>query len=221
MLSLEDVCKQFRKSNGPIVAVDGLSLSVSPGEVVVLRGPSGCGKSTALLAAGGLQQPDRGVVRIDDKDLYALSGEARSRFRAETIGFVFQQFHLIPYLTAHENVLAASLARGANSDDSTRAEELLEQFGLVERARHLPSELSTGESQRCALARALLNRPKLLLADEPTGNLDRDNSSVVLDELRAFAQRGGAVLLVTHDEQAAAVGDRQLTMSAGRLVESA
>jgi predicted ABC-type transport system involved in lysophospholipase L1 biosynthesis ATPase subunit len=150
-------------------------------------------------------------VRIDGQDIYRLGPEARARFRAANVGFVFQQFHLIPYLSARENVLAPALA-GDIKDAPLHADELLEQLGLAGRAHHVPAELSTGERQRVALARALLGRPKLLLADEPTGNLDEESGATVLTQLSAFARESGAVLLVTHDRRAAAYAQRVLPL---------
>jgi len=202
------------KTYGAVRAVDDVSLSVGSGEFVAIQGPSGCGKSTLLLAAGGLLRPDTGNVIVDGQDLYTLSPDERARFRAEHIGFVYQQFHLVPYLSVLDNVLVPSLASSALRG---RAVELVAQFGLADRAHHVPAQLSVGERQRCALARALLNRPKLLLADEPTGNLDRENGQVVLDCLREFAGNGGAVLLVTHDNNAIGVAHRWIRLRQGKV----
>ena len=168
--------------------------------------------------AGSLLAPDQGTVRIEGEDPARLSPEARARFRAAKIGFVFQQFHLVPYLSVEENVLAPALAT-PSAEAGGRARELIARFGLANRAHHRPAELSTGERQRTAMARALLNRPQLLLADEPTGNLDRENGDIVLRCLREFAQSGGAVLLVTHDPSLATHPDRFLRLQEGRLVQ--
>jgi ABC-type lipoprotein export system ATPase subunit len=168
-----------------------------------------------LLAAGGLLRPDAGNVTVAGQDPYALSPEERAKFRAAHIGFVFQQFHLVPYLNVLDNVLVPSLAAPAMRE---RAVELVAQFGLADRAHHVPAQLSVGERQRCALARALLNRPKLLLADEPTGNLDPDNGKLVLAALAGFVQQGGAVLLVTHDERASGVAQRWVRLRQGKVV---
>jgi len=220
MLQLRDITKTFRGPRKTVRAVDGVSINVGAGEFVAIRGPSGCGKSTLLLTAGALLAPDAGSVLLDGRDVYALSPEARAALRARSIGFVFQRFHLLPYLSARENVLAASIAAPA-PDAGSRADELLRQLGLEDRADHLPAQLSTGERQRVALARALLNNPRLLLADEPTGNLDPENGQIVLKALADFAARGGAVLLVTHDPAATTLATRVLSMSAGRLVNGA
>jgi ABC-type lipoprotein export system ATPase subunit len=218
MLALENITKTFKGPEGEVRAVAGVSLQVNAGEFVAVRGPSGCGKSTLLLAAGGLQHPDGGGVQVNGIDPYALSPEARARFRAQHIGFVFQQFHLIPYLSVWDNVMAAALAL-PNPDLGPRAKQLLEQFGLGDRLHHVPAALSTGEKQRTALARALLHGPRLLLADEPTGNLDEENGRIVLAWLADHAKGGGAVLLVTHDPKAAAYATRAVQMAAGVWVE--
>lgn len=216
ILELQDVRKHFHGPHGLVRAVDGISLTLTPGEFVSVQGPSGCGKSTLLLLAGGLLQPDNGTVRVAGKNPYELSSEERARFRAEHLGFVFQQFHLIPYLGVLENVLAPTLAL-PHADNRQRAEQLIAHFGMTHRLHHVPSALSTGERQRTALARALLNQPRLLLADEPTGNLDGENGSLVLRYLKEFATNGGAVLLVTHDPLATQFATRALRLQNGQL----
>jgi len=168
--------------------------------------------------AGGLLRPDGGRVTLDGNDPYALSPDDRARWRSECVGFVFQQFHLVPYLTVLDNVLVPSLAKGSG-DAGERARDLIEHFGLTDRTDHVPAELSTGERQRVALARALLNRPKVVLADEPTGNLDGASAERVLGYLGEFAAGGGAVLLVTHDPRAAGYAHRTVRMADGRLID--
>jgi ABC-type lipoprotein export system ATPase subunit len=218
---MRNVAKRYRAAagggGGQVAALDGVSLSLAAGEFVAVRGPSGCGKTTLLLAAGALLAGDEGQVLIDGQDPYRLGSDQRARFRAGKLGFVFQQFHLVPYLTVLENVLSPCLALPAE-DGERRAMQLIEHFGLTERIHHTPGELSTGERQRTALARALLNRPRLLLADEPTGNLDADSARAVLDYLAEFARDGGAVLLVTHDDRAAAYAPRTVRMEKGRIL---
>ncbi|MCD6303971.1 MAG: ABC transporter ATP-binding protein [Planctomycetes bacterium] len=218
MLEVRDLSKRYDVHGGVVEALAGVSLSVQPGEFVGVQGPSGCGKTTLLLAAGGLLACDGGQVIVAGRDPYEMPPDERARFRAETVGFVFQQFYLVPYLNVLENVLAPSLAVDSNGS-ADRARELIEHFGLSDRIRHKPGEMSTGERQRIALARALLNRPKLLLADEPTGNLDGASAETVLGYMTEFARDGGAVLLVTHDERAAAFADRIVRLDRGRLVE--
>ncbi len=210
-LTINNLSKCYAGPSGVVHALSGLSLTVGVGEFVAVQGPSGCGKSTLLLVAGGLLRPDGGQVRVAGQDLYALTAEARAAFRAAHIGFVFQQFHLVPYLSVLDNVLAPTLTLKREGAEE-RAEDLIGQFGLRDRQHHLPEQLSVGERQRVALARALLNRPELLLADEPTGNLDKDNAAVVLDALAGFARAGGAVLLVTHDAAAAGRAGRVVRM---------
>ena len=216
LVDIQDARKTYQGASGQVLAVDGVSLSVDGGEFVAVQGPSGCGKSTMLLLAGGLLTPESGSVQIGGEDPYVLTADARSKFRADNIGFVFQQFHLVPYLSVLDNVLAPSIATGSK-DAEQRARELLDRFGLSHRLEHTPGELSSGERQRTALARALLNEPKVLLADEPTGNLDTENATEVLKHLREFAASGGAVLLVTHDAQAAAAADRVIHLRDGKL----
>lgn len=213
MLDIRHLSKTYQGPAGPVRALAEVSLNVAPGEFVAVRGPSGSGKTTLLLAAGGMLRPDAGQVQVGGQDIYQLSTEARARFRAASIGFVFQQFHLVAYLNVLENVLVPSLAR-SGSHLRERALDLLERLGLKNRMHHVPSKLSSGERQRTALARALLHRPALVLADEPTGNLDVDNGRIVLEHLADFTARGGALLLVTHEPRAAAFAHRVIELGA-------
>ena len=217
MLTTESISKFYQRPEGKINALEKVSFDLAAGEFITVQGKNGAGKTTILLTVGGLLVPDEGRVVVAGQDLYALTPEARARFRGATIGFVFQEFHLIPYLSVMENVLTPSLAMPA-ADAPERARELIGRFDLLDRIHHFPAELSTGERQRTALARALLNRPKLLLADEPTGNLDRENAAVILRYLAEFAEAGGAVLLVTHDIGIAEYGgSRALNLKEGRI----
>jgi len=216
LLSLEKTSKNFRVGPESVHAVAEVSLIVNAGEFLAVQGPSGCGKSTLLLVAGGLLPPDAGVARVLGEDIFALGAGARSAFRAAHIGFVFQRFHLIPYLSVLDNVLAPSLATpipGARA----RARQLLENFGLSHRLGHSPGQLSTGERQRAALARALISSPQLILADEPTGNLDAENARAVLQYLADLTRNGAAVVLVTHDPQAASFAQRTVFLLHGQL----
>ena len=197
MIALRQVSKVYRRGEERVAALQDVTLSVARGEFVTVRGASGSGKSTLLLTLGGMVRPTSGSVSIDGQDLYALSTRERARLRADRIGFVFQMFHLIPYLTALENVLVPELAGATQGPEEARA--MLERLGVAERADHRPPELSTGERQRVALARALLKGPEIILADEPTGNLDPDNAGQVMGHLAEFHRAGGTLLVVTHD----------------------
>ena len=219
MIQFEHVHKTYRTATSEVAAISDLSLSINEGEFIAVRGPSGCGKSTLLSLAGGLVLPTQGRIVIDGQPVSEMTAAQRSSFRGEKIGFVFQMFHLLPYLNIMENVVVAG-SEVASATAGERAETLLSDFGLRDRLTHRPGELSAGERQRVALARALLNRPRLLLADEPTGNLDPENASGVLELLAQFHKQGGTILLVTHDDRAAAYADRSLALDQGRLVES-
>jgi len=216
MLKANDLVRTFRGPVGTVRALDGASLEVAAGEAVVVRGPSGCGKTTLLLTVGALLRPAEGTVVIKGRNPYELPSEERARLRADLVGFMFQQFHLIPYLTVMENVLTPALA-GGRPDARERAQEVVARLGLAGRARHVPAELSVGERQRTALARALMNRPRLLLADEPTGNLDDANAELVLRCLAELAESGSAVLIVAHDARARQYARRILEMDAGKI----
>ncbi|MCX7045915.1 MAG: ABC transporter ATP-binding protein [Candidatus Sumerlaeota bacterium] len=216
-LNIDNISKQFAGPSGMVQALSGVSLSIDAGEFVMAQGASGCGKTTLLLAAGGLQQPSEGKISLEGEDVYALAPDRRSGLRADKIGFVFQQFHLIPYFTVLENILAPTMAK-ALPNANERAQELLRQFNMEARAHHTPDALSVGERQRTALARAMLNRPKLLLADEPTGNLDEENGKIVLSCLANYAKEGGAVFLVTHDSRAAGYATRAFRMENGKIL---
>ncbi len=211
MIEIQQVTKSYASRGNKVAALEDVSLRVNAGEFVAVQGPSGSGKTTLLLVAGGLLAPTSGTVVVNGQNLYALSPDNRARFRGATIGFVFQQFHLVPYLSVAHNILVPSIAVPAN-DAQERARALMDHFQLTDRARHVPSELSTGERQRVALARALLNDPKVLLADEPTGNLDGENAEIVLGYLSEFTENGGTVLLVTHDARATRYAHRTVCM---------
>jgi len=220
MIHLEEVTKIYPTANGPVHALSGVSLDVQEGEFVAVRGPSGCGKTTVLMILGGLCRPTSGRVVVAGGDLAAASSAARADFRARQIGFVFQMFHLLPYLNVLDNVAAAAMP-GQETAARERAAELLGKFSLADRLHHRPGELSAGERQRVAIARALVNRPKLVLADEPTGNLDPESAAAVLDLLSGFHRDGGTVLLVTHEEQAAGYAQRTVLLRNGAVEEAA
>jgi ABC-type lipoprotein export system ATPase subunit len=218
LLEMEGVVKRYRRGGEDVIALGGVDLAVGAGELVALVGPSGSGKSTLLQLAGGLDLPDAGRVAVAGRDLAALSVADRARARRRQIGFVFQFFHLLPTLNVAENVeLPLLLDRRRNR--GARVKDLLERMGIEHRAAHLPAELSGGEMQRAAIARALVAEPELLLADEPTGNLDSATGADVLELLAgAVAEAGSALVMVTHDEGAAARADRVLHLRDGRLV---
>lgn len=197
VLRMQDATKHYSRAEKQVTAMADVSLELQPGSFKVLRGPSGSGKTTVLLAAGGLLRPDSGRICVCGKDLYAFSPEQRARFRARNIGFVFQQFYLVPYLTVLENAQLPGIALDIPNLQE-KAIGLLARFQLADRLDHLPSELSTGERQRVALARALVAEPKMVLADEPTGNLDSENEAIILECLHGFTANGGAVLMATH-----------------------
>jgi ABC-type lipoprotein export system ATPase subunit len=216
MIELTSVSKTYSGANGKVQAVDKVSLKIEAGDFAALYGPSGCGKSTMLLMTGTLLAPDSGTIRLDGKEPYKMSAAGRADLRAATIGFIFQQFHLLPYLSVLDNVLVPSM--GANiSNARDKAAELLGNIGLKDRLDHVPGTLSVGEQQRVAFARAVIASPKILLADEPTGNLDEQNSAIILHALNEFAKSGGAVLMVTHDASARDAANRSIGMANGRL----
>jgi putative ABC transport system ATP-binding protein len=206
------------KRYGPEVrALQHVSFTIARGEWVAAMGPSGSGKSTLLNILGCLDTPDEGRVIVDGQDLIRFSASERASFRAERIGFVFQQYHLVPYLSALENVMLAQYFHSLA--DESEAAEALRRVGLGARLRHLPSELSGGEQQRVCIARALINQPNLILADEPTGNLDEVNEAIVLSLFADLHREGRTVLMVTHDPEVARMGDRRIELHHGRLTE--
>ena len=219
MIQLEEISKVYQTGDGPVHALSGVNLRIEKGEFVAVKGPSGCGKSTLLTIVGGLGMPSSGSIQVAGEDLVEMSPAARARFRAERIGFVFQMFHLLPYLTVLENVVAAALP-GKEAAARARAEELLRGFQLGHRMNHRPGQLSTGECQRVAIARALVNRPDVILADEPTGNLDGENAAGVLDLLSTFQRDGGTVLLVTHQDRASTYAGRTIQLRNGLIEQN-
>ena len=217
MIRCDEVTKIFCKNGSEVTSLDRFTAKVAEGEFVAVRGASGSGKTTLLLTLGGMQRPSDGSVQLAGRDLYALSPAERARLRSSEIGFVFQMFHLVPYLDLLGNVLLACPGK-PSAEVRQRASGLMDELGLADRASHRPGELSAGERQRLAVARALLNRPKLILADEPTGNLDPENAAEVIRHLAEFHRGGGTVVLVTHGSAADAHADRTLRLEQGRLV---
>ncbi len=220
-LELRHVSKRLRSGDRDLIVVDDVDLAVAPGEFLAVLGPSGSGKSTLLGLAAGLDRPSAGEVLIDGEPIQSLSEDQLARLRRGRIGFVFQSFQLLGNLTALENVLLPIELAG-RPEAAARARELLAEVGLAERAHHYPAQLSGGEQQRVALARAFAVEPALLLADEPTGNLDGATGARVLDLLaRLRAEHGSTLVLVTHDPEVAALADRRIHLRDGRIERSA
>jgi putative ABC transport system ATP-binding protein len=219
MIQLREVSKTVTSGSQPLTILHPLTVEIPRGRFVAIVGPSGSGKSTLLGLIAGLDAPSSGHVVIDGVDITRLDEDALAKLRGEKIGFVFQFFHLIPSLTAYENVSVPMEIANA-PDARSRARTLLEEVGLTGRAHHYPSQLSGGEQQRVALARALANDPPILLADEPTGNLDSSNGRHILELLRDIHRtRGTTIVLVTHDAELAAIADGRLVLRDGRVVE--
>jgi putative ABC transport system ATP-binding protein len=219
MIDLQEVAKTVMSGSEPLTILHPLTARIPRGQFVAVVGPSGSGKSTLLGLIAGLDSPTSGSVFIDGVDITLLGEDALARLRGEKIGIVFQFFHLIPSLTAHENV-AVPMEIAGIADAADRAGALLEEVGLTGRAHHYPSQLSGGEQQRVALARALANNPPIVLADEPTGNLDSTNGRLIMKLLRDVHQaRGTTLVLVTHDAELAAQADARIVLRDGRVVE--
>jgi len=217
MIHLDKVSKTFKTSTSQVGAIVDIDLLVNEGEFIVINGPSGSGKTTLLLSIGGMLQPSSGVVNVYNKDIYSLNEQERTDYRAKNIGFVFQMYYLIPYLNVMENImLSAGLGRNGTQNRKV-SEQLIDQLGITDRISHKPFELSAGERQRVTLARALIHQPKIILADEPTGNLDPENSLGVLSIIREFHQKGGTVILVSHGSDANQYADRIIHLKNGYL----
>ena len=219
MIKLKNVSRLYparaEAKGGMIRALDDFTLTVDPGEWVSIMGPSGSGKSTLVNLIGCLDRPSTGEIWLDGQNVASIPADELNRVRAEKIGFVFQQFHLIPYLTALENVMLAQYFHSMT--DENEALEALERVGLKDRPHHVPSQLSGGEQQRVCIARALINDPKIILADEPTGNLDAKNEEIVLELLRDFHRQGRTIVMVTHDPVVARLADRRIELHHGKI----
>jgi putative ABC transport system ATP-binding protein len=218
MIRAESLTKEYLSGGQPLAVLKDITFEIASGELVAIVGPSGSGKTTLLGLLAGLDRPSRGRVVVDDQDLTDLSEDALARFRADRVGFVFQSFHLIPTLTARENVQVPLELRG--EDAESRADELLARVGLGGRGHHYPAQLSGGEQQRVALARAFANRPRILFADEPTGNLDHTTGGRVVDiMLELNRELGTTTVLVTHDLELAGKMRRMIRLADGAIVE--
>jgi putative ABC transport system ATP-binding protein len=221
ILSVENLWKIYRSGKLEVAALRGLNFQILPGEFVGVMGPSGCGKSSLLYILGGLARASKGRVLIDGNDLVTMGDAERTKLRRHKIGFVFQRFNLLPTLDAHGNIAIAQHIHG-DGFDPHRFEVVTNMLGLSGRLRHRPSELSGGEQQRVAIARAIINEPKLILADEPTGNLDSKNSETVLAMLRQLNKdMGQTIIMITHNPEAAAYSDRVVHMRDGAIVDGA
>ena len=221
-IAVTDLTKSYRVSRQTIPALGGVSLDIFAGEFVAITGASGSGKSTLLQLIGGLDKPSTGQILINDQPLSRLSDRQLSRFRSREIGFVFQSFYLQPFLTLSANLeIPAMFARVKPKQRRARAQELAELVGLADRMHHLPRELSGGQIQRAAIARALFNRPNILLADEPTGNLDSANSDRIIDLFHQIRRElGTTVVIVTHNPDIAAAADREIRLKDGRIADA-
>ena len=211
LVQVDDLRKEF----GNVRALAGVSFGVEAGEWIAIMGPSGSGKTTLINILGGLDMPTAGQAVVDGVDVARLDEAGLTRFRAQKIGFVFQQFHLVPYLTALENVMLAQYFH--STTDEKEAQQALERVGLGDRVEHLPGALSGGEQQRVAVARALINHPKLILADEPTGNLDEANEETVIQLFKELHHEGHTILMVTHDPSIGNLADRRIEFAHGKL----
>ena len=220
MIEIGDLTKTYHTGDIDVHALRGVSLSVARGEFLSVVGPSGSGKSTLFNILGGLTPPTSGTVHIDGRDLLKMTDAERTDLRKKTVGFVFQKYNLLPTLTAEDNIAIARDIAGNKVDRDPQFEEILTLLGIRERMHHKPRALSGGEQQRVAIARSLVNHPAILLADEPTGNLDTENSTAVLEILRDLNTRlAQTILMITHNPEAAAYGHRTVRMRDGRIVE--
>lgn len=218
MLRMKSVSKIYNHRKETVGALREASLGIPGGDFIAIVGPSGSGKSTLLLLLGGMLSPTSGEIFLDGQSLYSLHSDERARLRREKIGFLFQTFNLVPYLTALENVqLPLFLAGMDEADQEQKAATLLERVGLADRLYHKPQELSVGQQQRVALARMIANEPSIILADEPTGNLDPDTSQQILNFLEEINDEGHTVVMVTHDPRAAQKAKRMLKLVGGRI----
>jgi len=219
MLKAENITKSFARKHGPVTALDHVSIEINKGEFVAIIGPSGSGKSTLLLALGGMSAPSQGTVSYDDNSIYKWGVAERAKWRAAKVGFVFQAFNLIPYLTVYENVSAGFALSGEECVTDAKIIPLLEKMKLADRKDHLPSELSVGQQQRVALARALIKNPAILLADEPTGNLDPETGMGVMEIIKSQHDSGKTVVIITHDPNIARIAKRIVRIEDGKITD--
>ena len=216
MINFKEITKIYSSKNGDVIALNEVNLHIPENKFILIKGPSGCGKSTLLFTIGGMLKPSSGSIEVLEKTPYQLSEKERTAFLSSQLGFVFQSYHLIPYLNVLENILLAKKA-GNKSVTTEKAKALADELNISDRLNHYPSELSIGEKQRVALARALIIDPQIILADEPTGNLDPENTKEVLNHLEKFQQSGGTVIMVSHGNEADNLADVLITMERGKI----
>jgi len=218
MIAIKNISKSYRTKKTEVTALNQVDLKIEASEFVLIKGESGSGKSTLLFILGGMLKPTSGEVIVNDKKLFSLSEKERIAYRAKEIGFVFQSYHLLPYLNVLENIMLPDKVSGANFSKED-AIKISEELGIEDRLYHKPSELSAGEKQRVALARALITKPALLLADEPTGNLDKENTLEVMKYFKKYQENGGTVVMVSHGDLADAFATRIIKMKKGQLIK--
>lgn len=218
MIHIAKLSKAFHSNKTDVIALNQINLHIEKGTFTLIKGASGCGKSTLLFAIGGMLKPTQGNITINNKDIYTLPEKELLKYRSREIGFVFQSYHLIPYLNVEENILLVTKSCSAKIDLSN-LKDMIEDFDLTDRLHHKPSELSVGEKQRVALLRALLVKPKLLIADEPTGNLDPQNSAVIMKHFALYIKNGGTIIMASHGSEADSIANTIVRMEKGRIIE--
>jgi putative ABC transport system ATP-binding protein len=220
MIEARSVTKTYSNGRDRVHALEGVDFALEEGDFAVVHGPSGSGKTTLLLTLGGMLRPTSGTVTFRGEDIYSLSAIRRNRYRKHHVGFIFQKFFLLPYLTARDNVRLALVLRGYRGNHEERIVEVATRLGIADRLTHRPAQLSVGEQQRVAMARAIVAEPELILADEPTGNLDRANSDVFAEFLTEENRRGRTIVVVTHDEGLLDLGNRTVQLRSGKPASS-
>ncbi|WP_420322059.1 ABC transporter ATP-binding protein [Flagellimonas sp.] len=218
MINITNINKKYASGKNEVVALDNINLNIDTSEFVLIKGESGSGKSTLLFILGGMLKPSSGEVNINGKSLFELSEKERTNYRANEIGFVFQSYHLLPYLNVLDNILLSNKLNGTQIPKD-EVVSITEELGIKERLNHKPSELSSGEKQRTALARAMITEPSIILADEPTGNLDEKNAREVMNFLQAFQRAGGTVIMVTHGNLADEYASRIIYLNKGKIID--
>lgn len=217
MITIQNLTKRFHSRKSEVLALNKVNLHINKGEFVLIKGPSGCGKSTLLFTLGGMLKPSIGSISVDQQDIYKLSEAELQMYRARQIGFVYQSYHLVPYLNILENILLVNqTSKEVASYDDVVA--LAKQFNLENRLYHKPAELSVGEKQRAALMRALMVKPQILIADEPTGNLDPENSEIIMKHFKDFQQQGGTVIMASHGNEADKLATVTVYMKDGEII---